>query len=89
MWQPPPVQSELNSAGAGLALKFSPREVPCGGGGGVSLWAGACAWPDGAQRPSIAAIAAAQTKDRGWARFMSDNITSDPSAAEAIPLFNP
>jgi hypothetical protein len=62
------VQSEANSAAGGFALKFSPREVPCGG---VWSWARARGI---AHSVSTVANIAAQHEDVGTVgRFIFDN----------------
>lgn len=75
LWQPAPVQSEAKSCAGGLALKFSPREVPCGGG--VWSWARAGGI---AHRLSATAIAAAQHQEFArFGRFIFDNDDLHPA----------
>jgi hypothetical protein len=57
-WQPAPVQSEANNWGAGLALKFSPREP-------ASDWAWAAGRAEKLAKPTAAA---AQSTGSNWAR---------------------
>jgi hypothetical protein len=88
LWQPLPVQSAWNRAGAGLALKFSPRIEDCGGL--LSFWALAAGTP---HTHSVAAIATAPHQDAPLVgRFITGNQPSLPAPIanhRANPVFNP
>jgi hypothetical protein len=78
LWQPDPVQSEAKSWAGGLALKFSPREVPCGA---------SCARACGTGHSVRAAAATtAQHKEFGRVRrFIVDNDDLHAGAKGARP----
>jgi hypothetical protein len=89
------VQSEANNCAGGLALKFSPRDTPCGGGGSSWAWARM----SGSQHSdSTAATAAVQRQgeaiDRVRVRriiFDNDDLHTGARGAreKRIRVFNP
>jgi len=87
LWQSAPVQSDANSAAGGLALKFSPREVPCGGGASPCARAG-----DSAQKHIMLTITATLRKNGvRTARFIADKCDSMPlqlTLVKANPVFS-